>query len=116
EYSFTLLPGMYTVRAVTRDGWDPKAPASGSYGVTVAVDRTVTGLDFGMHQIGVVDLSPLWIHGDFQYDAAAGRSKAIGSILVGLKPPVGESFAPLISLVGSMWYDSRTIHADGTVT
>ena len=48
DYAFAnLAPGTYTVREVSKTGWEQTAPATGSYSVTVASGEQVTGRDFG---------------------------------------------------------------------
>jgi hypothetical protein len=62
------------------------------------------------------DLSPLMVVGNFQLNDQDRRFEATGTILVGLKPPGGESFSPLIRVDGSVSYDQTTIQASGTIS
>lgn len=55
DYSITnVMPGTYTVREVQQNGWIQTAPQGGSYTVTVGVNQTVSGKDFGNFKLGKI--------------------------------------------------------------
>lgn len=54
-YSFTnLIPGTYTVREVMQNGWLQTAPAGDEYSVTLGVNESVTGKNFGNYKYGKI--------------------------------------------------------------
>jgi probable HAF family extracellular repeat protein len=62
-----------------------------------------------------IDLSPLVVVGNFQLNNQSQRFEATGTILVGLRPPAGATFSPLIRVDRSVSYDQTTIQANGTI-
>ena len=66
--------------------------------------------------VATINLDPLEVVGDFSFDDATQTYQATGTILIGLAPAQGQSFTPLVSVVGSVSYDQQTIDADGVVT
>ncbi|MDC0934849.1 SdrD B-like domain-containing protein [Pirellulales bacterium] len=64
-----------------------------------------------------IDLSPLQlevVNGDFGYNGAENRFEASGEIEFGFDPGEGNTFVPLITLNGLVWFNEDTIHAEGT--
>jgi 5-hydroxyisourate hydrolase-like protein (transthyretin family) len=51
SYRLLLDPGTYTVRETLEENWTCTAPADGSYTFVLAAGTTVTGIDFGNHQL-----------------------------------------------------------------
>lgn len=89
--------------------WNGYEPGADPYSITL------TGAEFVEGSNGV-DLDPLWaeiVDGELTFDPQTNRHEASGTILIGLK---GEPFKPLVTVAGSLWYDDRTIHVDGTVS
>jgi hypothetical protein len=65
----------------------------------------------------LIDLSPLELQaaGGFALDTQTNRYTALGTILIGLVPAVGQPFQPFLQLQGSASYDAATIQFEGTV-
>lgn len=91
NYAFTgLTPGTYTVAEVPQAGWQQKAPAAGSYTVSVSANQTLSALDFG-NQPTVP-----------QHPGGANN------------PPAFRSTAPTIALVGQRYlYAAQAADPDG---
>ncbi len=66
--------------------------------------------------LSTIDLDPLEVQGNFQFDAASQQFVAEGTTSIGLKPSDGSTFTPLITVDGTVSYDHTTIHAEGTVS
>jgi len=64
----------------------------------------------------VIDLSPMQVQGTFTYNEPLDRFEAAGGVQIGLKPPDGEAFTPLISLTSGGSYNGNTIEAAGLAT
>ena len=64
----------------------------------------------------VIDLGPLKVVGNFQYDPTTDRFKTTGNVFIGFKPETTEPFFPLVTIVGNVSYDSKTIYSVGLVT
>ena len=71
-------------------------------------------------EVSMINLYPLEVEAEgevgFSYNAGNQTYHAAGTILVGLQPPAGMPFKPLVSLQGTMSYSKSLITADGQVS
>lgn len=64
----------------------------------------------------VIDLAPIQVEGNFNYNEPQDRFEALGGVQIGLKPGGSDPFVPLMSLTSGASYDVNTIRASGLAT
>lgn len=76
-YTFSLLPGTYTIREVLQSGWLRTLPVSDSYVVTGTAGQLISGRDFGNVQAGTIS-GKVWNDLDAGADQDAGEPGLAG--------------------------------------
>ncbi|MBI1314468.1 hypothetical protein GC176_24510 [bacterium] len=94
----------------------PDDPPGGVFITATVTDPNGNTSEFSNAVATPIDLSPLRVAGDFQFNETTEKYEAAGLILIGLRPADGDDFQSIIEVNGSVSYDSAVIIASGTVT
>lgn len=81
----------------------------------IATFATVQGVAV-VPGVRTLDVGPLRLQGDFDFNHALDRWEASGSLTIGLKPQANETAQRLLTVEGELWYDGNVIHVEGTAS